>query len=352
MKICIPGTIILCIAIFAIGFFYFFIVSIASAEQFGTVEITVKILVCGNNIKETGEECDGTDLAGQSCTSKGYAGGTLSCNSDCTFNTSQCTSAPPGGGGGGAYIPPAPETKVIFSGRAYPGSKVTLLKDGQVAASVLADPNAAFNISLSGLSSGNYIFSIYSEDSAGRRSPLLNYPITVTSGVTIQMTGIFIAPTIDVDKSEVKRGDNIAIFGQSVPQGEITIVVSSEQDFFGKTKADKDGIYLYNFDTTPVEMGQHFTKSKSAKDGEISSFGQAVSFLVGTKNVAKAVPAVCGKADLNCDGRVNLVDFSIAAYWYKRIISAEFAIKEKERLNGDGKVDLVDFSIMAYYWTG
>jgi hypothetical protein len=60
----------------------------------------------------------------------------------------------------------------------------------------------------------------------------------------------------------------------------------------------------------------------------------------------------CGKADLNCDGRVNLVDFSIAAYWYKRPLNDAFKAIEKDRLNGDGKIDLIDFSIMAYYWTG
>jgi hypothetical protein len=49
---------------------------------------------------------------------------------------------------------------------------------------------------------------------------------------------------------------------------------------------------------------------------------------------------------------VNLVDFSIAAYWYKRPLSADFKVKEAAKLNGDGKIDLVDFSIMAYYWTG
>jgi hypothetical protein len=46
------------------------------------------------------------------------------------------------------------------------------------------------------------------------------------------------------------------------------------------------------------------------------------------------------------------VDFSIAAYWYKRTLSADFKKIEKERLNGDGKIDLTDFSIMAYYWSG
>lgn len=51
--------------------------------------------VCGNNIKETGEACDGTDLNGQTCASQ-VAGsiGTLTCNLDCTFNTSGCTVAP------------------------------------------------------------------------------------------------------------------------------------------------------------------------------------------------------------------------------------------------------------------
>jgi hypothetical protein len=60
-----------------------------------------------------------------------------------------------GGGGGGA---PPPETKVIFSGRAYPDSKVTLLKDAQISATTVAGPDAKFYISLSGLSAGNYNF--------------------------------------------------------------------------------------------------------------------------------------------------------------------------------------------------
>ena len=36
------------------------------------------------------EECDATDLAGQSCESQGFTGGDLVCSSDCTFDTSGC----------------------------------------------------------------------------------------------------------------------------------------------------------------------------------------------------------------------------------------------------------------------
>ena len=41
-------------------------------------------------LTEAGEECDGNDLGGQTCTSLGYTGGTLSC-SDCKLDRSNCT---------------------------------------------------------------------------------------------------------------------------------------------------------------------------------------------------------------------------------------------------------------------
>lgn len=258
--------------------------------------------------------------------------------------------APSGGGAGGPVIS---STEVNFSGRAYPNSKVTLLKDAQIAITTVAGPDANFTIKLSGLSAGNYIFSLYSEDYQGRRSNLLTFPIGLIAGATTNVGGIFLAPTIAIDKTEVKRGDNIAIFGQSIPAGDITISVNSDEEFFGKIKADKNGIYLYNFDTTPLALDQHFTKSKAAIAGEISSFGSAVSFKVGKKTVLATAPAKCPeKADLNSDCKVNLIDFSIAAYWYKRTLSIQFQKIEKDKLNGDGKITLVDFSIMAYYWTG
>jgi hypothetical protein len=45
--------------------------------------------VCGNNVREGTEECDGTDLAGQDCITKGFASGTLKCT-DCRFDTTSC----------------------------------------------------------------------------------------------------------------------------------------------------------------------------------------------------------------------------------------------------------------------
>jgi len=46
---------------------------------------------CGNGIVETGEQCDGSILAGNTCINNGFTGGTMSCKSDCTLNTAGCT---------------------------------------------------------------------------------------------------------------------------------------------------------------------------------------------------------------------------------------------------------------------
>jgi hypothetical protein len=46
---------------------------------------------CGNGIKTSDEECDGSDLGGADCTTQGYAYGRLACSSNCTFDPNGCS---------------------------------------------------------------------------------------------------------------------------------------------------------------------------------------------------------------------------------------------------------------------
>ncbi|MCK4968589.1 MAG: TrbC/VirB2 family protein, partial [Candidatus Aenigmarchaeota archaeon] len=55
---------------------------------------------CGNDIIDGAEQCDGENLAEQSCEDLQYTGGDLSCNPDCTFNVSQCLGRAVSGGVG------------------------------------------------------------------------------------------------------------------------------------------------------------------------------------------------------------------------------------------------------------
>ncbi|MFH2009271.1 MAG: DUF4215 domain-containing protein [bacterium] len=51
---------------------------------------------CGNDTQEGTEQCDGPDLNGQGCVSRGYDGGTLGCTGACTFDEAQCFDCGPG----------------------------------------------------------------------------------------------------------------------------------------------------------------------------------------------------------------------------------------------------------------
>ncbi len=257
---------------------------------------------------------------------------------------------PGGGGGGGAGGTGTPglPTTVNLSGMGYPLSKIIILQDGRVVVNTIADPAANFSASVSGLTQGTYSFSVYAQDSKGKNSTKFTFPVYVTSGTIVNIGGIILAPTIDVQNSEVRRGDNQPIFGFTTPNSQVNIAVHSLSEHFVTTKSGISGAYLYNFDTTPLEYGNHDAQSRSILAEKASAQTDPVPFIVSTQNKAK--PAGCSAliGDINCDGKVNLVDFSILAYWYKKGSVPPANVD----LNADGKVTLVDFSILAYHWTG
>ncbi|MBI5547610.1 MAG: hypothetical protein HY901_27315, partial [Deltaproteobacteria bacterium] len=63
------------------------------------IENRCVVLTCGNGAIDQGEACDGTDLAGQSCTTQGFASGVLTCKPGCTFDTTACVAVPTCGNG-------------------------------------------------------------------------------------------------------------------------------------------------------------------------------------------------------------------------------------------------------------
>jgi hypothetical protein len=59
---------------------------------------TGDLATCGDNtINVAGEQCNGTDLGGESCVSLGFDSGTLGCTTGCTLDTSGCACPSPTG---------------------------------------------------------------------------------------------------------------------------------------------------------------------------------------------------------------------------------------------------------------
>jgi hypothetical protein len=319
---------------------------IFSTNQFSFFALLAEpSIICGNGTVESGEQCDSANLAGASCSSRGFTGGTLSCNSNCTFNTSQCSLGGGGGGGGGAPPPsPAPfvATSVVLKGKAYPYSDITILKDGEVAGTTIADSQANFSTQISNITAGVYTFGVWAEDDVGNKSITFSFTTSVVAGTITTIGGIFLPPTIYADKTSVARGDRISFLGQTAPKSEVSLHVNSQDTIVKKFTAGADGLWSYALDTSSLEEGFHISKSKATSpDGLLSSFSKVISFIIGKKG-----DGVIKGADFNGEGKVNLIDFSILLF--------NWGVPQNPAsdLNSDGHVNIVDFSILLFYWTG
>jgi hypothetical protein len=266
------------------------------------------------------------------------------------------TTPPSGGGGGGGGGGGVPLTTngsgsdvVVFKGLAYPGSIVTLLKNGVILTELPASPDGTFEIHVNNLNPGTYSFGIRAEDNQHLRSTLDLYTVYISAGVTTVVDGIFIPPTITTDKLEVKAGDPVLLFGKSAPSANLTLSIHSGSEIVKKTKSDTSGGWLFKLDSNELELGNHEAKVRASTDTDISLYSSVASFTIGTKNTPRTVGSASPsrRCDLNNDGRVNLSDFSIMAFWYKRT-----GFPAKIDLNNDGKINLTDLSILAYCWTG
>jgi cysteine-rich repeat protein len=299
-----------------------------AADRFCNLTCSGWAPYCGDGILQSGygEECDdGNNISGDGCDAacKGEA-------------------APPPPAGGGGALPSVP-TEVILQGKAYPGSNVNILQDGKLIGACKTDSKADFIYEITDITPGVYTFGLWAEDKDGIKSITYTLTFRVTANTITTVSGIFLPPTIGLNKTVLSKGEILNIFGQTVPEVEIDIRVLSSE-IIATTTSDKIGVWLLLFNTTPLEKGPHNTKAQFLLNTkEKSGFGKVLTFYIGEKVIPPK--EVCVRADLNNDGRVNLVDFSIFLCWWGKI-------NPQCDLNNNGVVDLPDFSIFLCCWTG
>lgn len=242
--------------------------------------------------------------------------------------------------------PTPPDTVVIFRGIAYPNSRVTIEREGVVQVEVPVDPAARFDITLGEQTPGTFTYTVYGSDEDGRVGNSMNFRITLAEGSTVTLTGIFLGPTIEIEETQYRIGDTITVFGRTAPESDVTLFVDVESDdtkMFA-TSSDEDGLWIRQFLATDVGIGSHSAQAKAETDlEEISDFSDSVSF-----SVSEQVTQCTGKnhADLNCDGKVNLTDFSILLFFWKQTNPAN----SRADINGDTIVNLTDLSILLFNW--
>jgi cysteine-rich repeat protein len=338
---------------------------------------TVRITICGDGIASGFEVCDlgtanntglySTSTANRQCTTNclgfgPYCGDAIlqpirgeECDDGNNTSGDRCSTIckiedlPSGGGSSGNFSGggnvPLRETRVTITGKAYPNASVHILKDGEAIGIVQADGKADFYFTTTNVTPGVATFGFWAEDSESLKSVALTTTLTIVNGAVTTISGAFIPPTIGLDKRQVAKGEVVTFSGTTAPQVKVETRVNSSHEVITSTSSDSSGKWSIPFNTNPLE-DEEFHTVKSLFEANVSgnvvrsAFSQAVTFYVGKRSGGSGL-----FADLNGDGRVNLVDFSILLFYW----NSGGPIGD---LNNDKKVNLTDFSILLFNWTG
>lgn len=233
------------------------------------------------------------------------------------------------------------QSGVRFSGFAYPRAIVTVQKGITGDISVVADARGAFSIVIPGTVVN--FFTLFATDSAGRRSTILNFPTVFYNGYLTDISGIRFAPTITVDKLSIKRGDFITVAGAAIPEVPAEIIFDGPESKLFTVSTNASGIYNITAPLMVVD-GEYTVRARYTDDARSS---KAIRLIVGAATIPKTDATANTAGDCNVDGRVDIVDFSVLAYWFNKKNPPSCVDP-----NGDNMVTLVDFSIVAFYWNG
>lgn len=229
-----------------------------------------------------------------------------------------------------ATVPPASAT---FSGFAPASSVVSFKDNGVVAATTLTSVLGTFSQQVVS-SPGVHDFALFLTDTAGRTTPETTFSgVTLINQTDTPISNVLLPPTITLSQSSIFNGQGVLVFGQGSPGSTVHVVVNGTERF---TSSLSNSDWQFSLDKNYYHLG---TNSIYAFLTRPSATNSVNSFTINL-NVNN-----CRRSDLNCDGFVNLTDFSIELYYW----GSNYAPADT---NSDGTVGLIDFSIMMFDWTG
>ena len=298
----------------------------ASANSFGLVNAAVQLAVCGDNIKDHGEQCDNLDLGGKSCTDLGYSGGTLGCSASCDFDFSACTTSADVHSSV-TLTPAADRTYILSDGLDSLG--IALLQsfyESDLSLFLFSYPTTA--TSPSGQSLVGKSFNLIFVNDNGDNVHNLDKTSTITLSYADMDLGTTDESTLAPYRSEDGGTTWTVVPGYTLDRTAKTIT-------FTTTKFSSFTIFGY-----PIVI--HTTVVTTGGGGGGVSGGNWAP----PKATPEEKKAILKVADFNRDGKVDVTDLSILLYYFEKTGDK---IKNYD-LNDDGRIDIVDVSIMLYYW--
>lgn len=255
-------------------------------------------------------------------------------------------SGPSGGGGGGGNFLKGGD--VTISGVGIPGAAMTILKDGKVAKEEQISFTGSFSTTFTSLDRGTYTWGVYMKDAKGNLSSTYSSTIYLIGGTNNFIAPVYLSPTIKAATTTVGVGGTISLSGYGIALTEVQAIMNKQGDVLngkiitGTTTANGNGSWSMTLPTSGLTKGTYEIKAHSmVTKKDQSVFSPTIYVGIGVN----PSPNFKNRADLNSDGKVNLVDFSILLFNWK----TSDAVAD---INQDGTVNLTDFSIMLSNWTG
>jgi Dockerin type I domain len=159
-----------------------------------------------------------------------------------------------------------------------------------------------------------------------------------------------VMPSIKATPNPVTAGQALTVTGYSIPDAVVTLENQLDKSSITlksfTANSDANGFWSITLDTTGFKNGTYKLRAKARQtSGDLIETNYSNYTFYGVGQAAEAPRS----SDLNRDGKVNLIDFSILLFWWN---SDGGNSNPPADINGDGKVSLTDFSIMIFNWTG
>jgi cysteine-rich repeat protein len=338
---------------------------------------TVNTAICGNSLVDASEECDvpgetgsySTTIAGRQCDVDcefgPYCGDGIlqtiydeECddgnNENGDFCNAACQIEPAGSGGGGSSgggrgssgggDVDFGDTQINVEGRTFPGAEVNILLDAENVGSVRADSNGNFDFATEA-NPGTVSMGFWTVDDEDVRSITFNTTFDVTQGAITDVNSVLIPSTLRVADATIDPGIPAVFSGQTIPR--TTIELYRGTQVVASATADDDGEWSIEYATTGIAPNDYTFRVRTVLgSGPLtteSAFSSSLQLFIGVDGQPTT------PSDLNRDGAVNLIDFSIMIFWWQTNGGDSDPPAD---INGNGNVGIEDFSILLFNWTG
>lgn len=239
---------------------------------------------------------------------------------------------------------PNPLANLRVSGWTGPGTFIIIAETDAVIGTDVSNQIGGFNHLFSGLVPTTHYLTLYGIDEDGLVTSPVPLQIYTAAFQETSLSNILLSPTIITNANSFYPGDAIIATGSALPESDITLFVDSPLRAY-YTTASSSGKWQYTITNSNEYIYGDYRIYAMAQNtiGLQSLVSHSQLFSIVASGSAGTACGDISHGDLNCDGNINLTDFSILMYyWGTQNAAAD--------INFDYLVNLADFSILMYWW--